>query len=84
MYILLPNTKTGLKRLIRDVTGSYVKQFSFLMDEVNIQVSLPKFKFEYKSQYKELLQKVNKVIFLRCLLNHLFLDGTHEYFPKHC
>lgn len=72
MYIILPNTKTGLKRLIKDMTNSVSRIYTYLMDDVNIELYLPKFKFTYKSQFAGILQKVIQNTPLKKILELIF------------
>lgn len=58
MTIILPGAKGGLDELIRDLEGDGLKRLQWLMDEKEVKVTLPKFRFEYTSHLKESLEKL--------------------------
>ncbi|GLV37693.1 Serpin 27A [Carabus blaptoides fortunei] len=64
MFILLPNSKAGLSRLINDISPQVLKRHLWLMDQHYVHVHLPKFAFEFNSKLGRILQKLG--------LQHIF------------
>ncbi|KAK6636974.1 hypothetical protein RUM43_010640 [Polyplax serrata] len=58
MYIILPEEKNGLQRLIRNVDPLMIRKYIWQMEEVSTEVILPKFKFLYKTDFKPILRKL--------------------------
>lgn len=67
MTIALPNENTSLEELVQQLSGSTLHYFQYQMDEFDVRVQLPKFKFGYSSNLNEILQgvSVGNVVFLR-------------------
>lgn len=64
MFILLPSSKDGLDKLIRDISSQELKRQIWLMDIHDVHVHLPKFSFEFNSKLGKILQSLG--------LNHIF------------
>lgn len=62
MFILLPNSKAGISRLINDINPHVLKRHLWLMDQHYVHVHLPKFAFEFNSKLGRILQKVHNII----------------------
>lgn len=62
MYIILPEEKNGLQRLIRNVDPLMIRKYIWQMEEVSTEVILPKFKFLYKTDFKPILRKVKTAV----------------------
>lgn len=60
MFILLPNSKAGLERLIRNVNSKDLRTVYWLMDKRRVEVILPKFHFSYKSKFNKIFQNVSE------------------------
>lgn len=61
MTIILPNAKGGLDELIRQLESTTLHRAQWLMSEVEVQVQLPKFKFDYTSKLNQVLQDVSVI-----------------------
>lgn len=59
MTIILPNAKGGIDELIRQLDSSAIHRAQWLMEELEVDLSLPKFKFDYKSSLKASLSSVS-------------------------
>lgn len=60
MTIILPNSKGGVDELIRQMESNSLHRAQWLMDEVEVRVALPKFKFDYTSHLNRVLENVKK------------------------
>lgn len=56
MYIILPNRADGFDDLVRHLDSSLLHNAKWLMDETEVHVVLPKFKFDYSSNLNEVLK----------------------------
>lgn len=59
MTIILPNAKGGLDELIRQMESTTLHRAQWLMSEVEVQVQIPKFKFDYTSKLNDILKDVS-------------------------
>lgn len=66
MFILLPKTKGGLDELTNDLENDQLKRMQWMMDEVKVKVTIPKFKFDFENNIKETLKKLG--------INEIFTD----------
>ncbi|KAJ8976473.1 hypothetical protein NQ317_001154 [Molorchus minor] len=57
MFIVLPNSKGGLPSLLRNIHLHNLKNLLYLMDKRMVNVTLPKFKFDYQARLTSTLQK---------------------------
>lgn len=58
MYIALPNTVDGLDEMIRKIDSTSLQRAQWLMDEVEVRVLLPKFKFDNEVHLNNVLKEV--------------------------
>lgn len=58
MFFILPNSNDGLQSLLAKLDLVTLKRELFAMEEVEVAVSIPKFKFEFQSRLAQVLQKV--------------------------
>lgn len=58
MLVVLPNSKEGLGEFIRQMDGTTIHRAEWLMDEDEIRLVLPKFKFEYSSNLNSILKEL--------------------------
>lgn len=58
MFFVLPNSKDGLLNLLPKLSLINLKRELFAMEELEVAVSIPKFKFEFHSRLAQVLQKV--------------------------
>lgn len=58
MSIIMPNTRDGLDVLGRQLDGVAIRQAEMLMSEMDIHVSIPKFKFDHLSNMNAVLGEV--------------------------
>lgn len=58
MYIVLPNKVDGLDELLNKIDTSTLHRAQFLLEEIEVKVSLPKFKFTNSINLNEVLQNV--------------------------
>ena len=59
MYIVLPNQVDGLNNLLRTIDSPTLQRAKWLMDEIEVKVTLPRFKFENEVHLNEILQDVS-------------------------
>ena len=58
MKIVMPKVMNGLNQLVSKIEGDSLKRLEYLMDEVKVNLTMPKFKFDYTSQMKPVLEKL--------------------------
>lgn len=68
MTIVMPKTVGAINQLIQELEGDGLKRLQWLMDEVQVKLTVPKFKFDYTSQLKPVLQKLG--------INEIFTDDA--------
>ena len=61
MFIVLPYVKSGLDKLIDNFDFDILRRSIHLMNEVVVELVLPKFKFEFKGSYLQILKEVRNV-----------------------
>lgn len=59
LVIILPNSKNGLDETIRQMKKSVVHRLQWMMDVVEVDVVLPKFKFAHWSSLNDALKRVS-------------------------
>lgn len=58
MYIVLPDKRDGLDELIQNINPLELRKKIWLLEETSLEVFLPKFRFDHKTELKDLLQQV--------------------------
>jgi len=58
MFIILPNRVEGLNELLQKVDSSTLQRVQWLMDETEVRVLLPKFKFDNEVHLNEVLKEL--------------------------
>ncbi|KOC68055.1 Serine proteinase inhibitor A3K, partial [Habropoda laboriosa] len=58
MYLLLPDTLDGIERLVNEVSPYLLTKYVWLMQDLSIDVSIPKFKFEFTSHLESILREL--------------------------
>ncbi|XP_012284745.1 heparin cofactor 2 isoform X2 [Orussus abietinus] len=58
MFIVLPRTRSGLGSLLRDINPFILTRHVWLMQDTPVDVSIPKFKFEFTSQLETILREL--------------------------
>lgn len=59
MLLVLPNEKVDVTQLISGFNSTALHRAEWLMDEVEVRVSIPKFKTEFKTGMKPILEEVS-------------------------
>ena len=59
MFIVLPNKRDGLNKLLTTVTPALLRNQLFHMTKAQVNVMLPRFSFEFTGQLGEALQEVS-------------------------
>lgn len=59
MYVILPNKVDGLNEMVGKVDSSTLHRSQWLMDELEVRVVLPKFKFDNEINLNEVLKDVS-------------------------
>ncbi|XP_029038073.2 uncharacterized protein LOC114873665 [Osmia bicornis bicornis] len=58
MYLLLPRTQNGIEQLVADVNPFILARHMWLMQDLPVDVSIPKFKFEFSSHLESVLRQL--------------------------
>ncbi|XP_063241455.1 serine protease inhibitor 27A-like [Bacillus rossius redtenbacheri] len=58
MFLVLPEDKDGLEKVLAKVTPALIRQHMKTMTSEQVEVKLPKFKFEYTAHLKDILRKM--------------------------
>lgn len=58
MFIILPNRIDGLNDLLQKLDSSTLQRVQWLMDETEVRVLLPKFKFDNEVFLNDILKEV--------------------------
>lgn len=61
MYVILPNKVDGLNEMVGKVDSSTLHRSQWLMDELEVRVVLPKFKFDNEINLNEVLKDVSSM-----------------------
>lgn len=59
LFIVLPNGKKGLPYLLENLSLDKLKNVISLMDEITVELVIPKFRFDFQARYGEFLQEVS-------------------------
>lgn len=58
MLLVLPDNIDGINEFVQQLDSTTLRKAEWLMDELEVKVVLPKFKFEYLSNMNEVLKEV--------------------------
>ncbi|XP_043265497.1 uncharacterized protein LOC122405073 isoform X2 [Colletes gigas] len=58
MYFLLPRTRNGMDKLVNAITPFVLTRYVWLMQDLTVDVSIPKFKFEFTSHLEPVLREL--------------------------
>lgn len=58
MLLVLPDSIDGIDEFLRNMDATTLRKAEWLMDELEVKVVLPKFKFEYLSHMNDVLKEV--------------------------
>ncbi|KZC12911.1 Serpin I2, partial [Dufourea novaeangliae] len=58
MYFILPRTRTGIEQLANEINPSVLMRHGWQLEELEVDVSIPKFKFEYSSHMESVLREL--------------------------
>lgn len=61
MYLILPRSRNGIEQLINEINPYILARYSWQMQDLPVDVSIPKFKFEFSNHLEDILREV------RCL-----------------
>lgn len=59
MLVVLPNSKEGFNEFVRQLDGASLRREEWLMDDEEVYVAMPKFKFEHLANLKSTLEDVS-------------------------
>lgn len=60
MYIILPQDVEGMETLLTKIDSSTLHRAQYLLEEVEVKVGLPKFKFTNSINLNDVLKDVRK------------------------
>lgn len=58
MLLVVPKSKDGINDFVRQMDATTLRRVEWLMDEHEVKVSIPKFKFDYLANYNEILKEL--------------------------
>lgn len=58
MFVILPNNKSRLDEFLPTIDSAVIHNMKWYMDESDVRVVLPKFKFDYSSNLNNVLQEI--------------------------
>lgn len=64
MLLVLPYTHDGLTEFLRTMDESTLRKAEWLMDDLQVKVTIPKFKFDYSTKLNDVLNEVDLTIIL--------------------
>lgn len=64
MFIVLPNDRNGLNKLLTTVSPALLRNQLFHMSKELVDVRLPKFSFEFTAQLGDVLQEVSSKLYV--------------------
>lgn len=59
MVIILPNSKNGLNRMVREMKKKVVHSYQWIMDKMVVEVVLPKFEYAQYTELNNVLKHVS-------------------------
>lgn len=59
MYIILPDDKAGLDEVLKNMDPIKLRELIWFLGETWVEVILPRFKFDFTADLKNILTKVN-------------------------
>ena len=62
MFIVLPNKRDGINKLLTTVTPALLRNQLFQMSKEQVDVRLPRFSFEFTGQLGDALQAVSSIL----------------------
>lgn len=62
MYIVLPRARTGLRQLLNDINPFVLRRRIQQLEDVPVDVSIPKFKFDFTSHLENVLREVSPTL----------------------
>ncbi|KAJ8882682.1 hypothetical protein PR048_014494 [Dryococelus australis] len=79
MFLVLPNDKDGLDKALSKVTPSLIRMNMKTMTAEQVEVKLPKFKFEYTAHLRDILKKmgIQRVFQDNAELNEMIWGGDN-------
>lgn len=60
MYIIMPKSYNGLANLISSTTPNQIARHMLLIENTNVKVKMPLFKFDYLTKFIPILQEVSE------------------------
>lgn len=60
MYIVLPHARAGLRQLLQDINPFVLRRQIEALEETPIDVTIPKFKFDFTSHLEAVLREVRQ------------------------
>jgi serine protease inhibitor len=64
MFIVLPNDRNGLNKLLTTVSPALLRNQLFHMSKELVDVRLPRFSFEFTAQLGDVLQEVSSKLYV--------------------
>lgn len=61
MYVIVPYKVDGLNDLISKIDSSSLHRAQYILEQAEVQVAIPKFKFENSIKLNDVLQEVSKI-----------------------
>lgn len=59
MFLILPKSDSNIDELINKLESKMISRQAWYLDEVEVKVEIPKFKFDFDGNLKSILQKVS-------------------------
>lgn len=84
MFLLLPNSKGGLEDLLNSVSVTSLKRELLAMDQLQVAIAIPKFKFRFQSRMTQVLKEVPTIYSIKISGIYLFVlqMGLREIFQN--
>lgn len=77
MYFILPRTTDGLDYVIKNVNSFILSRHVGMMQRLPVEVTIPRFKFEFTTHFESILREVNINIILI-----FFIQFSYKYVSK--
>ncbi|XP_015597657.1 uncharacterized protein LOC107268913 [Cephus cinctus] len=58
MFLILPRTRDGIEHLVREINPFILTRHMWLMQDVPVDVTIPKFKFDFTSHLENILREL--------------------------